>query len=838
MGQPRSSSSLETYWAKRHFSETPEPHGKKARHKGHGYAIQMHSARRLHYDLRLELDGVLKSWAITKGPSLDPSVKRLAVRTEDHPVDYIAFEGNIPEGHYGAGTVLLWDRGEWDPIGDPQEGLEKGKLTFELRGERLKGKWALVRFKGERDSKRENWLLIKERDRQADEAADPVEEYKTSVASGRNTEEVSAAPDNVWKSGKAERPKKPTRRNKISPRNLPHFVEPELATLVEKLPQGEQWLFEMKFDGYRALASVDDGNARIFTRNGLDWTGRYGLLPDALAELGLDRALIDGEIVVVDRQGRSNFSALQNTLKGKGGSLSFFAFDLLVENGKDIRKKPLVERKKRLKALLGSAGKKGPVFYTDHIERDGSEMLKTLCRRDFEGVIAKRADMPYRSGRGKSWLKIKCQKEQEFVIVGWSPSDRRRTFSSLLLAAHEDAKLIYAGRVGTGFSNADLKHLAGRFRKLARKTPSLEGNIPPAIRRSAHWLRPELVAQIGFAEFTREGVVRHARYLGLREDKPASTVTLEAPAPVEKVSNMPETESAPAIEGIVITHPDRVLFPEQGVTKIDLARYLQKAANLMLPHVEKRLLSLVRCPQGRQKKCFFQRHAGSSLPEGFREMTVEGSTKREAYLYLEGVEGLVSAAQMGVLEFHIWGSRIDDVNRPDRIVFDLDPDTSLPFEAVIEGAFRVRDVLEALELQSFAMLTGGKGVHVVAPLVRRHEWPIVKAFTRAVADRMTADDPDRYVANMSKVQRKDRIFIDYLRNDLSSTAIAPYSPRARKGAPVAWPIGWEDLGNARSAAMMTVETAFQKRRTDPWQDYGATRQSLKAASLRALDVDT
>lgn len=837
MGQRKSSSSLETYWAKRHFDKTPEPRGRKARRNGHGYAIQMHDARRLHYDLRLELDGVLKSWAITKGPSLDPSVKRLAVRTEDHPVDYITFEGNIPEGHYGAGTVLLWDRGEWEPIGDPHEGIERGKLTFELHGERLKGKWALIRFKGERDPRRENWLLIKERDRQADESADPVEEHRTSVVSGRDTEEVSEAPDRIWKSGKAEKPAA-RKRNKSS-RSLPRFIEPALATLVDDLPQGDQWLFEMKFDGYRALASVAGMGARIFTRSGLDWTDRYGPLADAFAELELDRALIDGEIVVVDRKGRSNFSALQNALKGKGGSLSFFAFDLLVENGKDIREKPLVERKERLKALLGPAGKKGPVFYTDHIERDGTEMLETLCQRDFEGVIAKRADKPYRSGRGKSWLKIKCGREQEFVIIGWSPSDRGRAFSSLLLAVREAGKLRYAGRVGTGFSDADLQALSRRFKTLSRKSPPLHGEVPAAVGRKARWLRPELVAQIGFAEFTHEGVVRQARYLGLREDKPAGAVTRETSAPLEKVMDMPETENASTVEGIVITHPDRILFPEQEVAKIDLAHYMQRAADLMLPHIEGRLLSLVRCPQGSGKKCFFQRHAGAgALPEGFREMTVKGTKEREAYLYLTGVKGLVSAAQMGVLELHIWGSHIDDVERPDRLVFDLDPDPDLPFKAVVEGAQRMRDVLEALDLQSFAMLTGGKGIHVVAPLVRRHEWPTVKAFTRAVAERLAVDAPDRYVANMSKARRKNRIFIDYLRNDRASTAIAPYSPRARKGAPVAWPIAWEELGGLRSAAGVTIDTAFAKHRADPWKDYGAIRQSLKSSALRALDVET
>lgn len=840
------SSGLETYWAKRHFDKTPEPRGKKARRAGHGYSIQMHHARRLHYDLRLELDGVLKSWAITKGPSLDPAVKRLAVRTEDHPVDYISFEGNIPEGHYGAGTVLLWDRGEWEPIGDPHEGLKKGKLAFELHGERLKGRWALVRFKGERDPKRENWLLIKERDEEASDTEDPVEEYKTSVSSGRAREDVSEAPNLVWDKGTAQKVgskrKSPARRKKQS---LPRFIEPALATLVDDTPSGDEWLFEMKFDGYRALASVAGNEARIYTRSGLDWTDRYGALGAAFADLDLDRALIDGEIVVTDRQGRSSFSALQRTLKGEwNGKLSFFAFDLLFSEGEDLRKKPLIERKERLKALLGAAGKKGPIFYTDHVEGHGEAMLETLCKRGFEGVIAKRADRPYRSGRGKTWLKIKCQHEQEFVIVGWSPSERGRAFSSLLLAIREGGKLRYAGRVGTGFSQNDLKALARRFAALARRTSPLEDEVPSDIQRRVRWVRPELVAQIGFAEFTHDGIVRHARYLGLREDKPASAVTRETPAPVKEVEKMSSEEEpvtkandGTIIEGVHITHPDRVLFPEQGVTKLELVRYMQKTADLMLPHLANRLLSLVRCPQGSQKKCFFQRHAGSSLPSGFKELPVKGSREREDYIYLTDTKGLVSAAQMGVLELHIWGSHVDDVERPDRIVFDLDPDPDLPFDAVIEGAERMRALLEALELRSFPMLTGGKGIHVVAPLTRRHEWPVIKAFTRALAERMSADAPDRYLAKMTKSKRTGRIFIDYLRNDRSSTAIAPYSPRARKGAPVAWPVSWSGLGKARSGDEMTIETAFAERRADPWKDYGSVRQSLKASALRALDVD-
>lgn len=839
MAGGKSRSSLDTYHSKRHFEQTPEPRGRKSRRKGNGYAIQMHDARRLHYDLRLELDGVLKSWAITRGPSLDPSDKRLAVRTEDHPVDYITFEGVIPEGHYGAGTVLLWDRGEWEPVGDPHEGMKKGKLSFRLRGERLKGRWALVRFKGKKNEKRENWLLIKERDDEASEDEDVVDEYKTSVTTGKDHEAIAENPEREWSSGKIEKAERKSRktRKKGKQAKRPRFVKPALATLVDDVPSGKDWIFEMKFDGYRAMASASGDDVRIYTRGGLDWTDRFGALPDALANLDLNSVLLDGEIVVVDENGRSDFGALQSALKGQGGALSYFVFDLLHADGHDLRKKPLNERKKMLEDLLGNEGRKGPIFYTDHIENDGGRMYDTLCKKGFEGIIAKRGTQPYRSGRGKSWLKIKCHREQEFIIVGWSPSTRKRAFSSLLLALREGKKLRYAGRVGTGFSDDELDRLSRKFEKLERKTQPMEGDVPASISRKAHWLKPQLVAQIGFAEFTKDGLVRQARYLGLREDKKAEAVTREEPAPVEEVEDMASDQTSPIVEGVRISHPDKVLYPDQGITKLELARYLEKAAEWMLPDVENRLVSLVRCPEGRQKKCFFQRHAGAGLGDGFHELEVKGAKEREKYLYIDDAKGLVSAAQMGVLEFHIWGSRIDDIERPDRLVFDLDPDEEIPFDEVKRAARETRDVLDALGLKSFPMLTGGKGIHVIAPLVRRHEWPTVKAFAAAVANRMTDHDPKRYVAKMSKAARKGRIFIDYLRNDRASTAIAPYSPRARAGAPVAWPVSWDDLAKVKAANEVTVASAFKKRRGDPWKGYGKLRQSLKASALRALDIE-
>ena len=842
--------SLETYRRKRRFDETPEPPGRQAKRQGRLYVIQKHAARRLHYDFRLELDGVLKSWAVTRGPSLDPAQKRLAVRTEDHPVDYGAFEGTIPEGHYGAGTVMLWDRGGWKPVGDPHEGLRRGKLEFHLSGERLTGRWALVRFKGKQRGDRENWLLIKERDDTAKRRGDVLETHRTSVASGRDLTEIAAGGTSKKKSRSTgrktaatrhatARAKAPARRGaKGRGRRMPAFVAPELATLVDAPPDGEGWIFEMKFDGYRILLAAAGETVRLHTRNGHDWTARFPVIAKAAAGLGLDGALIDGEAVVLDGKGRSDFGALQRALKGEGGATSFFAFDLLAAGGKDLRKLPLVQRKARLKRLLGRHGRAGPIFFTDHVEENGAAMLRTLCARGFEGIIAKRAAAPYRSRRSRDWLKIKCGQQQEFVIVGWSASSRGRPFSSLLLGLREGRRLHYAGRVGSGFGRTELGDLADRLVRLRRKTPPVEGTIPPAIRRGANWVEPRLVAEIAFAEFTRDGLVRQGRFLGLRQDKPAGAVVREKAVPVQETT-MKDDAKTGSIAGVRLSHPDKVLFSEQGLTKRDLATYLERVAPVMLPQVADRLVSLVRCPEGRSKQCFFQRHAGAGLTDMFRRLEVEQKRgTREDYLYLSEVKELVSAAQIGVLEIHIWGSRIDDIERPDRLVFDLDPGDGVAFAAVKQAAADMRDTLDALGLASVPLLTGGKGIHVVAPIARRHPWPVIKAACRAIAERLAEAAPDRFVATMAKSKRHGRIFIDYLRNERGSTAIAPFSPRARPGAPVSWPLSWRDLAGAGAANLVTVGDILSgARKPAPWARY-PSRQHLKADALRALGVET
>jgi len=824
---------LATYWKKRRFDETPEPRGTRAKGAGWRYSIQKHAATRLHYDLRLELDGVLKSWAVTRGPSYNPADKRLAVRTEDHPVDYLEFEGTIPRGNYGAGTVLLWDRGTWEPVGDPHEELKKGKMAFHIHGQRLKGLWALIRMKPREGEKGENWLLIKERDDLADPDYTVTEEAATSVKSGRDLDQIAAGKGGVatWKSKE-----KGGGRKRAAAAKPPAFVAPQLATLVDRVPAGDGWLFEIKFDGYRAMAAVSGDRVVLYTRSGQDWTERFAPLPQALADLDLDRVLLDGEIAVVDEQGRGDFSSLQKALSGEGGELSYFVFDLLAEAGKSLRGQSLRQRKQRLQKLLAGAPKGGPVFFADHIEGGGERFLDELCKRGFEGVIAKKADGRYLSGRSKSWLKIKCGRQQEFVVVGWTKSDKQdRAFSSLLLAVHEDGKLRFAGKVGAGFSDRTLSDLSKRFAKLKAAKPPVQADLPPAERRKIVWLKPTLVAEVEFAEFTSDGSVRHARFLGLREDKMAKDVKREEAAPADKAKPKPK-KGSDAVAGIRITHPERVLYEEPRVTKLDLARYLEAAAPRMLEHLGDRLVSLVRCPEGPAATCFFQRHRGAGLSEAIGSVPVEEEKgKSEDYLHIDSVEGLAAAAQMGVIEFHIWGSRVDRIEQPDRLVFDLDPAPDVAYATVVEAAHEMKAVLEALELQSFPMITGGKGIHVVVPIVRQHAWPTIKAFTGAVAHRLAEAHSDRYVAVMTKAKRKGRIFIDYLRNGRTATAICPFSPRARAGAPVAWPVTWPALARQSGANAVDIPTAMKRLgEPDPWKGYATLKQRLTKAALKAV----
>lgn len=820
-------SSLQQYHSKRRFEETREPRGRPGRHAGHRYVIQRHDARRLHYDFRLELDGVLKSWAVTREPSTNPSDKRLAVRTEDHPLEYARFEGEIPKGHYGAGHVEIWDAGSWEPVGDPRESLKHGKLEFRLHGTRLSGGWLLVRMRPDRNAKRENWLLIKRHD-------DGHEEPVRVIAD--ETHQASEEQPSRPSSPRAKKATKTSTRVSLATDRgkLPEFQPLALATLVDAAPTEPGWIYEVKFDGYRLLVAAAGQRVAIYTRSGLDWTDRFPHLAEAIRQANFPGVLLDGEAVMVDDDGRSDFSELQQAIREQSDRIQFFVFDLLALHGKDLRARPLRERKTELQALLPEA--LAPTLrYSQHVAEEGAELLRTLCARRFEGIVAKRADAPYRAGRQGDWLKIKCAQRQEFVIIGYSPSDKDRPFSSLLLGVYQDGQLRYTGRVGSGYSDATLSDLARRFRSLRAQASPISASVPASVRRDAVWLRPELVAEIEFAEFTRDGQVRQARFLGLREDKQATAVHTERILPVQLMTQAQDT-----IAGVHLTHPDKVLYPGQGITKRQVAQYLERIAPLMLPHVQNRLLSLVRCPQGAEQHCFFQRHRGRGDPESLHVYPWGMEDKdRQEYLYIRDVEGLVATAQMGALELHIWGSRLPKVDQPDRLVFDLDPDPSVAFTRVRHAAFEMRELLEALGLKSFALLSGGKGVHVVVPVVPQAPfgWAEVKAFCKALAERMEAAAPDRYIANMSKKKRVGRIFVDYLRNDHHATAIAPYSVRAHAGAPIAWPVTWQELASVEKSDAVRITQLPDLESLRAWDDYWDVRQKLTAKMLAAVGAD-
>lgn len=827
---------LKEYNSKRDFRATPEPKGERKKSKGALYIVQKHDASRLHYDLRIELDGVLKSWAVTKGPSLDPSEKRLAVRTEDHPVNYAGFEGVIPKG-YGAGTVMLWDRGEWEPKEDPHEGLEKGALKFTLKGERLKGGFALIRMKKRKGEKREHWLLVKERDDEAEDDGEAAKKWTKSVKTDRDMDAIADEGED-YKKGKAytARPSKTkagsrkTSEKKSAGKNgaRVEFVPPQLATLRDDPPEGDDWLHELKYDGYRIQALIDDGEVRLITRNQKDWTDRYPPVAEALSKLDAESAVIDGELVAVDSEGRSRFGLLQKAAESPSVALRYYAFDLLNLNGKQIGGEPILKRKELLQPLIEEAGP--PLFYSDHIEGQGEEVIRKACAMHLEGVISKKKNAPYRSGRGKSWIKSKCVGNDEFVIAGYRKSDKRgRPFSSLLLGEYAGDKLVYRGRVGTGFDEAAFDALCAKMRPLERKTSPYE-TTPEEARGGAVWLTPRLIAQIAYTEITDDGRLRHPSFLGLREDKPAKEVTLMARG---------DSGETTRIEGVRLTHPDRVMYPGQGATKRQVADYYADNAERILEHLKGRPLSLVRCPAGREEECFFQKHHGASVPEELHIVEIkEKDGKTASYLRIDDKKGLVAAAQIGALELHVWGARADRIERPERVVFDLDPAEGVSFSTVRDAAIELREVLEAAGLESFALLTGGKGVHVIAPVERRREWPDVKIFARGLAQKLADASPDRYIAKASKSARSGKIFIDWLRNQRGATAIAPFSLRARPGAPVATPVSWPELAKVSSADAYTIETIgarLAQLKSDPWAGYGDVRQSITKAMLDFVD---
>ncbi|PZN94489.1 MAG: DNA ligase D [Hyphomicrobiales bacterium] len=860
---------LDLYRAKRDFTLTKEPKGAAARQKAAGqggaFVIHKHAARRLHYDLRLEHDGVLWSWAVTRGPSLDPDEKRLAVHVEDHPLEYGSFEGTIPAGQYGAGSVIIWDEGRWVPEGDPVFGMQKGHLSFMLEGHKLAGQWHLVRLKPRRGEKRDNWLLMKVDDAAARQDGDILETAPNSVTSGLSIEEIGngkAAKPKVW--AKTKRPgtddvssaseatapatrakarSKPTRTKpapKAAPKAaaqrdvLPRFVEPCLATLQDKPPAGETWLHEVKFDGYRLQARIEAGKATLLTRSGLDWTDRFGAtLAKALGELPCDAALIDGEVVAMGENGVSSFSALQEALsEGQTGQLVFFAFDLLHLDGEDLRADPLLARKERLEGLFQAIEGETPLRFSEHFVEPGQTMLRHACRMGLEGVISKRADAPYRSGRGRDWVKSKCTQRQEFVIAGYVPSKGSgRELGSIVAAYHEGGELKPAGRVGTGFTRKSAASLKAKLDDIKQETSPFTGTA--ARERGIVWVEPELVAEVEFRAWTASKTLRHASYLGLREDKPADEVVAERPeshAP-EAAADEPRPAKARSSKGapskakksgkaverttttIKLSSPDKPLWPDIGLTKQDLLDYYATVWPLMRAHVVDRPLSLVRAPNGIEGHSFFQKHAMPGMHEAVLRMKDKDG---EELLFIREFDGLAALVQLGTVEIHLWGAAIDTVETPDQIIFDLDPDPGVPLERVRDAALTVRDRLHEVGFDSLLKTSGGKGYHVVMPLMARAGWDRVKNFARDFAQALAQTEPALYTATLSKKARKGKIFIDYLRNGRGSTAIAPYSTRARPGASVAMPIAWNDLATTAPDAFKASDIRADGPPPDIW----------------------
>jgi bifunctional non-homologous end joining protein LigD len=853
--------SLATYRAKRDFTRTAEPSGRAAvgAAKQLRFVVQRHDATRLHYDFRLELDGVFKSWAVTKGPSLDPHDKRLAVEVEDHPLDYGDFEGTIPEGQYGGGTVQLWDRGYWLPEGDPHEGLKKGELKFVLEGERLHGGWVLVRMRSDRfGGKRTNWLLIKHRDEAAREGeGDKLLKDPRSIASGRTLKEIALGTGRApppfmtgrkrtagaaWNSNKKGGGEKAAPTRTAAPRkvsSMPRFVEPQLAKLVERAPSEPGWAHEVKFDGYRLQLRVEDGKARFRTRKGLDWTRKFSAI--AKQAEALPDCLIDGEAVALDHHGAPDFAALQAALsEGNSESLIFFAFDLLFAEGEDLRPLPLSDRKARLKDLLdGLKGKHRALRYVEHFETAGDAVLQSACRMHLEGIVSKELDAPYRSGRVGSWTKAKCRAGHEVVIGGWTSEGKR--LRSLLAGVHRGDKLVYVGRVGTGFGEAVARRLVPRLREVESKTSPFAAGASPPKESNMHWARPELVAEIEFAGWTGAGNVRQAAFKGLRADKPAQEVEAEKPVRPEKAKMAkpsPKASGPAVVMGVSISNPDKPLWPGETppVTKLELARYYEAVGDWMIGHLKGRPCSIVRTPDGIDGQKFFQRHAMPGTSHLLQEIKVKGDKK--PYLQIDRVEALAAVAQLGATELHPWNCQPGEPELPGRLVFDLDPAPDVTFADVIKAAADVRERLEALGLKTFCKTTGGKGLHVVVPLTadpKSPDWDTAKMFAREICRRLSADAPERFVLNMAKKERTGRIFLDYLRNDRTASAVAPLSPRAREGATVSMPLNWAQVKAGLDPGKFTLRTApALLKKSKPWADYAKSAKPLRAAIERLI----
>jgi bifunctional non-homologous end joining protein LigD len=911
---------LSRYREMRDFSKTPEPSGRADAQAGEAlrFVIQKHAARRLHYDLRLELGNVFKSWAIARGPSLDPHEKRLAIHVEDHPIDYGDFEGIIPQGEYGGGTVMIWDRGFWRPEGDPEKGYQKGHLAFELDGEKLKGRWHLIRTKGKPGDKKEQWLLFKSEDDYAHPASegDILEQAPDSVASHRTMDEIAHEKSAIWSSGgglvkgdlspaeasreEASLPppgkKKPSRKVKeakaeaavlapsrvdstpksikappsqnrekglgIKPSSIKGakkadfigFTGPCLALLVEKPPDGDAWLHEIKFDGYRLMVLLNKGEVQLLTRSGLDWTVRFPGIAAAFKDFPAKSAIVDGEAIVEDENGVSSFSALQDALSDHkpAASAIFFAFDLLYFDGYDLRDAELDERKDTLFGLL-SSNSNPSLRYSDHVVSNGQAMLDHACRLGLEGIVSKRRNAPYRSGRHGEWVKSKCTNREEFVIGGYAPSTAtRNAVGSLALGYYDNGKLMHVGRTGTGFTQKSAQSLYRQMQGLRTDRTPFANTLTSAEKRGLDFVKPELVAQVEFRGWTADRHLRHAAFKGLREDKPATEVQLEmpqeAPAKTAKVKkSAPEKKASTTavkssksgsieLEGVKLTHPDRILWEGQGITKLGLAEYYIEVSDYILPHIVDRPLALVRCPNGSEGECFFQKHSFAGLTDAVEIAKIAEKDGEAEAIVVHDLRGLINLVQTNVLEIHPWGARIDDLEHPDLLIFDLDPGDGVEWSAVIEAAKDVRRRLLDLGIASYVKTTGGKGLHVVSRLKPSVGWDELKEFTHNIALAMEAEEPSKYLSTMAKKARGGKIFVDYLRNGRGATAVAAYSTRARAGAPISTPVHWEELGPALTPARFNVTNIGRRLaslKSDPWEGFFTSPRPIDEAIRHA-----
>lgn len=802
---------LSEYNQKRNFERTLEPEGSiEASEEGLRFVIQHHMARREHYDLRLEWEGVLLSWAVPKGPSYDTHDKRLAVMVEDHPLEYRNFEGTIPKGQYGGGVVMLWDEGFWEPYGNVEQGLLKGELKFVLRGRRLKGKWALIRLKPKEGEDKDNWLLLKERDEYV-QPNSGISEFTTSIRTGRTMDEIERGEE-----------------EKVI-RNPFNKIEVQLAKLVHEIPEREDWLYELKYDGYRIVAFVEGNNVQLMTRNGNDYTARFHTIASSLIDLAAGRAMIlDGEVAITDATGKTDFQALQNYMKKpKGQNLTYIVFDLLALDGADLRKRRLLERKEILEGLLENAPSN--LYYSRHIKGNGKESFAAACQAGMEGIIGKKADSHYSGLRSGDWIKLKCDKRQEFVIGGYSLTDKKSSgVSSLILGVYEGEELVYAGRAGTGMSEAEMNMLEKKFESLKRQDPPFKLAPKPRSNERLTWLEPELVAEIKFAEWTEDNLLRQASYKGLRSDKDpreikrekAAEAELEPPSSMKEAGRSMKAKATMTIQGINITNPDKVVFGDPEITKEEIVRYYEKVAKHMLPYVSNRILTVVRCPRGVSQTCFYKKHPGAES-KGIVTMPITtGSGNTEDYFYIDSISGLIAEAQMGTLEFHTWGSRVDKLELPDIMVFDLDPDEGMELSRIRQGARDVRSILAELSLNSYLKTSGGKGYHVVVPFTQEMSWDLFHDFAKRVAQVMEQKWPDRYTSNVRKASRAGKIFIDWIRNGRGATSIAPYSIRAREGAKVSMPIAWDELDIvAPDGINMTDALSRIGGNDDPWKDF-------------------